>query len=383
MRKKSIVIIAIVALACVAAIIAVIWKNAPAQKQKKQLELGNRYLEEMKYEQAKVVFEELITIDPSNVGAYLGAAKAYVGLEDYEGAVILLQEGYKQTGSEDIKVQMEQYEKKLEEKKEKAKQELETEIKEYLSNTIPFESTLPYRVNPLYTYTYLKTTYAERLPQLYQYMENNLSDVVKCAIYRELHSYYLYTNDMENAKKCWSQYLALQGQTGDELYDEYGRILEKYDTDLEGDYHAYGIYYDNSGLLENYRIEYPDHVDVYTLEYDTEGRATKITWKYSDTKSYEYSNIYLYTYISPIEAEVVVVSVKDGSVLQKIMLKYDRSGHRILEEAYDAKGNLEDRIEHEYDEIGGQVINWYDRVGNLTKSEEYDAEGNVISSTTY
>jgi len=198
MKKKKLVVIAIVALACIAAIIAVIWKNAPAQKQAKQLELGSRYLEEMNYEQAKVVFEELISIAPSNVGAYLGAAKAYVGLEDYEGAVAILQKGYDQTGSEDIKAQMEEYEQKLEEQKAEAEQALREEIEEYV-RTIPV--TGGDTDNPIYTYSYFKKIYPDVEAKLQEYLKKTTDEMSKSSIYHTLNRMALSVNDMEKARE--------------------------------------------------------------------------------------------------------------------------------------------------------------------------------------
>ena len=159
MKKKSFIIIGMMvtlAMLCVAVLIAVIWTNSPEQRSAKQLELGNRYLEEMDYEQAKIAFEEAIAIDPMNTEAYLGAARAYAGLEDYEGAVAILQKGYEQTGDESLKTQLDEYEQKLEEEarrmeeeKQEAAQRLEQEIEEYLQ-TVPMISDV-LRDNPIYT----------------------------------------------------------------------------------------------------------------------------------------------------------------------------------------------------------------------------------------
>ncbi len=67
-----------------------------------QLKLGNRYLEEMDYEQAVVAFTKTIEIDPSNVDAYLGASMAYAALENYQEAVNILESGYETTEAPQI-----------------------------------------------------------------------------------------------------------------------------------------------------------------------------------------------------------------------------------------------------------------------------------------
>ena len=68
-----------------------------------QLELGQRYLEEMDYEQAVVAFTAAIEIDPRNADAYLGLADAYAGMGDLDAAIAALEEGYELTGDERVR----------------------------------------------------------------------------------------------------------------------------------------------------------------------------------------------------------------------------------------------------------------------------------------
>ena len=57
------------------------------------LDLGEKYLLEMNYEQAIVCFERLIEVEPRNPRGYTGAAEAYVGLGDYSSAISILKLG--------------------------------------------------------------------------------------------------------------------------------------------------------------------------------------------------------------------------------------------------------------------------------------------------
>ena len=50
------------------------------------LSVAERYLSEMKYEQAIIEFDKILSVEPKNVDAYLGKAKAYIGLEKYDDA---------------------------------------------------------------------------------------------------------------------------------------------------------------------------------------------------------------------------------------------------------------------------------------------------------
>ena len=343
MKKKPLIIIGIIALAllCAAILIIVIWKNLPEQRNAEQLELGNRYLEEMDYEQAKVAFEEVIAIDPSNAEAYLGAARAYAGLENYEGAVAVLQKGYEQTGDESLKAQLEEYEEKLEE-----------EIDEYIS-TIPV---VPNGTNiPLYSYTYLKGIYDEMLPVLYQYSEMNLPDNIKLRIYARINNCYLSDNDMENAKKAWSQYLMLQQQTGNAIvdaeHDEYGRIIW---AQADGIKHEYS-YYENSSRYKSAKREWLDgsRVDTTDYEYDSEGRITKsvqyaiVHEEYGDDHESHitYENYFVYESATSVSysGKQSQVSYQNGEEIQDSSLTsewngiftYDEEGNLISDERYD------------------------------------------------
>ncbi|MCD8107927.1 MAG: tetratricopeptide repeat protein [Oscillospiraceae bacterium] len=55
------------------------------------LDLGEKYLLDMDYEQAIVYFNKVIEVEPKNKSAYLGLAEAYVGAGDTDSAVEALQ----------------------------------------------------------------------------------------------------------------------------------------------------------------------------------------------------------------------------------------------------------------------------------------------------
>lgn len=100
MRKK--VLIAAVAVICVAAIALFLGRHSTEGKVAKLLDLGNKYLLEQNYEQAVVAFNKVIEIDPMNVEAYIGLAETYIGMGDPEAALAILEKGYDLTNSEEI-----------------------------------------------------------------------------------------------------------------------------------------------------------------------------------------------------------------------------------------------------------------------------------------
>ncbi len=60
--------------------------NTPANRLQRQLDLGNRYLEEQQYTEAALAFEQAIAIDDRCMSAYEGGLEAYLGAGDVSGA---------------------------------------------------------------------------------------------------------------------------------------------------------------------------------------------------------------------------------------------------------------------------------------------------------
>ena len=63
-----------------------------------QLELGQRYLLDMNYEQAIVIFEAVIVVNPQNIDAYIGLIDAYAQSGDYISALSVAERAYETTG---------------------------------------------------------------------------------------------------------------------------------------------------------------------------------------------------------------------------------------------------------------------------------------------
>jgi len=75
--------------------------NSPSNRLSRQLDLGQKYLEEMDYEQAKIAFEEAIAIDPKCAEAYLGDADANLGMNRYQDAFDILKQGLDATAGDE------------------------------------------------------------------------------------------------------------------------------------------------------------------------------------------------------------------------------------------------------------------------------------------
>ena len=67
------------------------------------LDLGEKYLLELNYEQAVVQFLKVIEVEPMNPRGYTGVAEAYMGLDQTENAIDALKLGFQRTGDNNIK----------------------------------------------------------------------------------------------------------------------------------------------------------------------------------------------------------------------------------------------------------------------------------------
>lgn len=165
-KKKLLSVLPATGVILIAVIAGIAIYNTPANRLSRQMDLGNRYLEEGNYEHAVIAFDEAISIDPMSAEAYIGKAGAYLGMDDYEQAaevyvaafaampdsekmkdaaekffldyakkyidsgnieraVSILEEGYKLTGRESLHNKAEKLRQEEEVKKEEAKREEE------------------------------------------------------------------------------------------------------------------------------------------------------------------------------------------------------------------------------------------------------------------
>lgn len=83
-----------------AAIFFIIFINSPSQRIKRQLKLGDKYLSELKYEDAIKAYELAISIDPMNVEAYLGLTDVYMKQGDYDKAKATIERGISYIGKQ-------------------------------------------------------------------------------------------------------------------------------------------------------------------------------------------------------------------------------------------------------------------------------------------
>lgn len=68
----------------------------------RHMDLAQRYMDELQYEQAIAEYEAAIGIEPNNAEVYQALADAYIAMGDYESALDALERGTAQIGSEEL-----------------------------------------------------------------------------------------------------------------------------------------------------------------------------------------------------------------------------------------------------------------------------------------
>ena len=136
-KKFFIGAVAIIAIALVAALALLLPKSAEAGKLSAQLDLGDKFLSELNYEQAVVAYLAAIEIDPKNADALLGLADAYLAQGEYDKAEEVLEDALEELGGDAAETVKD----KLEEVRE-AKKEAEAKAEPTVAPTeIPATST--------------------------------------------------------------------------------------------------------------------------------------------------------------------------------------------------------------------------------------------------
>ena len=103
-KKKKFAILGIAAALILVVIVGIFAVGGGrGKKLQEQLDLGNKYLDEMDYERALVAFNAVLKIDPKNADAYLGIVEVYIRTNDFEVALETAREGYEVTGDERLK----------------------------------------------------------------------------------------------------------------------------------------------------------------------------------------------------------------------------------------------------------------------------------------
>ncbi len=329
MKIKKIwpIILIVIIIATAAGVI--LFNSTDSAKFKKQLNLGQRYLSEMKYEEAVVAFNQAIEIDPRSVDAYLGLADAYIGLGDEEAALAALKKGYEATGDERLKERIDEMEASTaEEEAEISEAAMDSdeiarrvnEISEILGRDGGPGFLYSHGTTNFLTYDQIEAAYRPLAEELEMYLENAQGDWEKKA-WGQLSSIYCHLGEME---KCLEVRRRGYESTGAEWlmpdvyedengykYDEYGRMVSASD--------GTNVTYTEANRYITYDWIFDGDSIHNQLEYDSLGRIQSVLTYESGSEEqseYQYQGDY----------SVTVISRLSGEQPQSMTITYDEYG---------------------------------------------------------
>ncbi len=104
-KKKPLIIISTIVLIILLIVGMVLLVTSKGDKTGNisNLEQGNIYLDDLKYEQALAMYHGVLDIEPQNVEAYLGVVEVYIRTGDFEKALDYAEKGYGLTEDERLK----------------------------------------------------------------------------------------------------------------------------------------------------------------------------------------------------------------------------------------------------------------------------------------
>lgn len=327
-----------------------------AEQVQEQLDLGYKYLEELDYEQAIVVFTKVIEIDEKQVSAYVGRGNAYVFSGETEEHLAQAQADYEKTinldetcvegylGLADVYIRRGDYEKAMDILREGLEktgnnQEIADKLEQMESGNIT-DSENKIRRMSCYDSAGVLAWYID-----YSYnLEGKENGVTSYDANDDQtgHVDVLYEGD--NCIQSWGY----SGETTDFAlrrivmgYDAEGNMTSEswYDMAGNADF-SLEFEYDGAGKLlkeTSYNVE--DNINLYTL-YEYSGNTVKRS-NYSPS----------------------------GELLGYSVDECDESGNMLRESCYEQDGTLIDYTIFEYDEMGKCI-----------GETRYDGEGNVVST---
>ena len=415
-RKKKLpkwvlVIGAALIIVAIAVIALLISGGTPAKRVAKKLELADRYMTELKYDEAIALYNEVLEIESKNVKAYAGLFDAYIKSGNEEKAQEVLDTLISLSADEsssDFSSEIERMKSRIKESKE-ASSVVSNEIvreeafDDFNGDHIVDSYTADGRI--------VKTTWYSD-GELVEWADYEYSDT---GIRLKAHYYY-----EEGTEYSYGEYVCdANGKLlTEKVYTEDGSLYEERE-------------YGNNGKIAKVNMHYTfGAYKWYTFEYDEEGHTIKNLWYFEDGslgQSYEYDSYrnYRLTWRGYSDGSQIVYIMQDGiqvrsnqvdssgNIIYWNWYEYDANGKLIKITHHDSNDSILDWTIYEYYDNGreykhttydvsGEITGWcifedyyddyswkrttyYDRDGNIREWQvrEYDENGNQGTVTAY
>lgn len=317
--------------------------NNPEGKFSRQLNLGNKYLDEEDYERAIAAFDKALDIDPKCVEAYRGKAEAYNALGKMDAAIDILVDGYKKTDANTMIDELQEivlpYVTELisEGKKDEAIELIEN-IQTLIGDNI-FDNLIT-EICP--KYLLIKETNVfegDRIGWWIQYEYDESGNRISMSYYDE--------NGMQQP---FHRY----------LYDEHGNCIKEEWLNSNEDIPVWTITYEYNMQDELVKLVSPSGSVAYSYEYDEYGNVIK---ENSIADSGEWG-IHMYEYDE--NGNCIYERFRDSTYEE---YGYDEDYFGWAKNVYDDKGRL---IEYSFE--GYRQEYEYDENGNMSRCYVYDEE---------
>ncbi|MCD7785509.1 MAG: tetratricopeptide repeat protein [Oscillospiraceae bacterium] len=318
------------------------------------LNLGEKYLTDLNYEQALVCFNKAIEVEPKNERAYLGAAEAYAALGDIDSAIAILEQGIEAVDDPT-------------ELQAKLRELLgENDVQGDTDNAVPEQVTVAEETEePVFVTTaeyFYNSDGSMNWGREYEY-DLNGNEIMFTGYYSDgsIDSYESeYEYDSNGNVVSYKEYFS-DGSVLDWIeyeYDSSGNKIKQ-------------INYDSDGSVSTW----------YECEYGIRGNLTKRIYYGSDGNVSSWDE---YEYDSNGNQVKDTYYKSDGSVSSVREYEYDVNRNQIKQVNYDSNGSISYFIENEYDSSGNLTRSAYNYNGSECWYEyEYDSYGKVSKSTKY
>ena len=338
-KRGRIGIAAAVVVAMLAVFVGIFLFGGSGRELAKQLDLGNRYLEEMDYEQAVIAFTNAIEIDPMSVDARLGLVETYIRMGEFELALEAAEKGYEATGDERLK-----------------------EMIDMIESGNIFDS---------------------------------LGRMMKRVGYDDggnIAWWHTFTYNLEGWEASVTAYNGAGGEIGriDLTYDEEGHQLKGYSFNSEsGEIFLTKQSYEDGRIVrgESYHSVDESELDSWqTFEYDENGRETGTDVYNADGTVRSHIEREYNDKGERIEERTYFDEGNGLALGFYNTWEYDGGGNCIRDEWHDEDGSLLGYTTHEYNAAGKEIEEReYDRDGALKRYwlTEYDEKGYVIRKQEY
>ncbi len=344
------------------------------------LNLGEKYLTDLNYEEAIVYFNKVIEVEPKNARAYLGSAEAYVAMGDIDSAIAILEQGI------EVVDDPTELEAMLAELLGEDEAEAEDEIvpdEVVTDDTVPEDEEVVEEVTAELVYVtsavyYYNSDGSVISQETYEYDENgNLIKYVLPSGYWEEYEY-----DASGLMTKQTRYVT-DGSVwwwDDFEYDTYGNVSKVIESmDYDSEIITFETLYENTYDTNGWLIVADARYSCTEYEYDSDGNLVSTFYHSTENSQDDFALISEYDSYGELIRETQYWSyvlsdynLEDLDYIHEFVYERDLNGNIIKVTQYDTDGSVGEWFEYTYTySSSGEILS--------RQISEYDEDGTLIS----